>query len=170
MPLVYQPQLLTWFRSLCSPLPQWGFRRRLLFRGHDPTAKHMHQNMLRKNKEKYTEYTVANSLRPSDAYLCVNKPTIIWANAGILLIGPLGRNFCDMLIEIHIPPIKKMHSKMTSTKRGPSCLGLNALTHWPRRCGCNLELVICKSISRIEILGISCEIALRWIPQDLVDY
>ena len=75
MPLVYQPQLLTWFRSLCSPLPQWGFRRRLLFRGHDPTAKHMHQNMLRKNKEKYTEYTVANSLRPSDAYLCVNKPT-----------------------------------------------------------------------------------------------
>ena len=27
---------------------------------------------------------------------------IIWTNAGILLIGPLGTNFSEILIEIHI--------------------------------------------------------------------
>ena len=49
------------------------------------------------------------------AYICVNKLTIIgsdngllpggsqaiiWTNAGILLIGPLGTNFSEILIEI----------------------------------------------------------------------
>ena len=40
----------------------------------------------------------------------------------------------------------------------------------PGRCGCNLKLIICKLIlSRIDTLSISCEIAFRWIPQDLTD-
>ena len=37
----------------------------------------------------------------------------------------------------------------------------------PGRCGCNLKLVIFKLTSRVYILNISCEIALRWMPQDL---
>ena len=64
-----------------------------------------------------------NTLRPSD--ICVSKwaifgsdncllpdtrQTIIWTNAGILLIGPLGTNFSEILIEIVIFPFIKMSS------------------------------------------------------------
>ena len=37
----------------------------------------------------------------------------------------------------------------------------------PGRCGCNLKLIIFKRMSRTDILSISCEIALRWMPQEL---
>ena len=84
-----------------------------------------------------------NSLRPSDAYICVSNLTIIvsdnglspgrrqaiiWTNAGILLIGPLGTNFSEILIGIQTFSFKKMHLKMSSAKWRPLCLGLNVLT------------------------------------------
>ena len=50
---------------------------------------------------------------------------IIWTNAGILLIGPLGINFCEILIGIQTFSFKKMHLKMSSAKWRPFCLGLN---------------------------------------------
>ena len=93
-------------------------------------------------KIKSTSPTIAltlNSLRPSDALICVSKliiicsdnglspgrrQAIIWTNAGILLIGPLGTNFSDILIEIHAFSFKKMHLKMSSGKRRPFCLRL----------------------------------------------
>ena len=53
---------------------------------------------------------------------------IIWTNAGILLIGPLGTNFSEILIEIHIFSLKKLHLKMSSGQCRPFCLGLNVLT------------------------------------------
>ena len=40
------------------------------------------------------------------------RQAIIWANAGILLTGPLGTNFNEILIEIYIFSFKKMHLKM----------------------------------------------------------
>ena len=57
-------------------------------------------------------------------HICVSKPTtngsdnglspgrrqtIIWTNAGILLIGPLGTNLSEILSEIHTFSLKKMH-------------------------------------------------------------
>ena len=39
------------------------------------------------------------------------RQAIIWTNAGILLIGLLGTNFCEILIEIHTFSFKKMHWK-----------------------------------------------------------
>ena len=54
---------------------------------------------------------------------------IIWTNAGILLIGPLGTNFGEILIEIHTFSFKKMHLKISSAKWRPFCLGLNVLTY-----------------------------------------
>ena len=84
--------------------------------------------------------TRLNSLRPSDVYM--RQLTIIgsdkglspsqlqatiWTNTGILLIGPLGTNFKEMLIEIRAFPSKKMHLKMSPGRRRPSCLGLNML-------------------------------------------
>ena len=55
------------------------------------------------------------------------RQAIIWTNAGILLIWPLGTNFSEILIEIHAFSFKKMHLKMSSGKRRPFCLGLNVL-------------------------------------------
>ena len=52
---------------------------------------------------------------------------IIWTKAGILLIGPSGTNFSEILIEILTFSFKKMRLKMLSAKWWPFCLGLNVL-------------------------------------------
>ena len=52
---------------------------------------------------------------------------IIWTNAGILLIGPWGTNFSEILFTIQAFSFKKMHLKMSSAKWRPFCLGLNVL-------------------------------------------
>ena len=55
------------------------------------------------------------------------RQAIIWTNAGILLMGPIGTNFNEILFEIHAFSFKKMHLKMSSGKFPPFCLGLNVL-------------------------------------------
>ena len=55
------------------------------------------------------------------------RQPIIWTNAGILLIGPLGTNFSEILIGCHTFSFTKMHLKMSSGKWRPFCLGLNVL-------------------------------------------
>ena len=55
--------------------------------------------------------------------------SIIWTNAGILLIGPLGANFREILIDIQTFSFIKMHLKISSAKWHPLCLGLNVLIH-----------------------------------------
>ena len=55
------------------------------------------------------------------------RQAIIWTNAGILLIGPLGTNFSEISIDIQMFSFKKIHFKMSSGKWRPSCLGLNVL-------------------------------------------
>ena len=57
------------------------------------------------------------------------RQAIIWTNAGILLIGPLGTSFSEILVEIHAFSLKKMRLKMSSGKRWPFCLGLNVLSY-----------------------------------------
>ena len=44
------------------------------------------------------------------------RQAIIWTNAGILLIGPLGTNFSEILIATETFSFKKMHWKMSSAK------------------------------------------------------
>ena len=56
------------------------------------------------------------------------RQAIIWTNAGILLIGPLGTNFSEIFIGINKFSFKKMLSKMSSGKCRPFCPGLNVLT------------------------------------------
>ena len=52
---------------------------------------------------------------------------IIWTNAGILLIGPLGTNFSGILIEVHIFSFWETHFKMPSVKWRPFCPGLHVI-------------------------------------------
>ena len=56
------------------------------------------------------------------------RQAIIWTNAGILLIEPLGTNFSEILIAIKTFSFKKMPLKMSSAKWRPFCLGLNVLS------------------------------------------
>ena len=59
------------------------------------------------------------------------RQAIIWTNAGILLIEPLGTNFNEILINIHTFSFKRMHLKLSSGKYRPSCLGLNVFNaYW----------------------------------------
>ena len=75
-------------------------------------------------------------------HICVSKQTIIGSdnglspgqrqaiiltNAGIVSIGPLGTNFNEISIRIHIFSFKKIHLKMSSAEWRPFCLGLNVL-------------------------------------------
>ena len=55
------------------------------------------------------------------------RQAIIWNNAGLLLIEPLGTNFSEISIGIQTFSFKKMHLNMSSAKWRPFCLGLNVL-------------------------------------------
>ena len=101
-------------------------------------------------------------------HICVSKVTIIgsdnglppdrhqaiiWTNAGLLLIGPLGTDFSEILIEILTFSFKKMHLKVSSAKRRPFCLGLNVLK------------TICGLISGVSNVNIT----LDWISKKQFD-
>ena len=68
----------------------------------------------------------------------VRRQAIIWTNAGILLIRPLGTNFSEMWIEILILSFMKIRLKVPSAKWRPFCLGLYVLnfhiTNWCNYC------------------------------------
>ena len=72
---------------------------------------------------KLTIFDSDNGLSPG------RRQAIIWTNAGILLIGPLGTNFNGILIGIQTFSFKKMHLKMSSAKWRPFCLSLNVLKY-----------------------------------------
>ena len=55
------------------------------------------------------------------------RQAIIWTNTWILLIGPSGTKFNEIVFEIHTFSFKKMHLKMSSAKWCPFCLGPNVL-------------------------------------------
>ena len=61
--------------------------------------------------------------------LAGRRQAIIWTNDEILLIGPSETNFSEVLIEIHIFSLNKMHLKMSSGKWQPFCLDLNVLSN-----------------------------------------
>ena len=55
------------------------------------------------------------------------RKAIVWTSAGILLIGPIGTNFSEILIGIQTFSFTKMHLKISSAKCRPFFLGLNVL-------------------------------------------
>ena len=57
------------------------------------------------------------------------RQAIIWINAGILFIEPLGINFSEISIGILRFPLTKMRLKVSSAKWRPYCLGFNVLKH-----------------------------------------
>ena len=55
------------------------------------------------------------------------RQAIIWTNTGILLIGPLGTNFNEILIKIPTFSCTKMYLKISCAKWRPFCLCFNVL-------------------------------------------
>ena len=95
------------------------------------------------------------------------RQAIIWTNAGMLLIGPLGTNFSEILIEILTFSFKKMRLKVSSAKWRPFCLGLNVLKrfkcpllqfHWniapPNGAGPSVDKYDQKKIDNVEIYAV----------------
>ena len=66
-----------------------------------------------------------NGLSPS------RSQAIIWTNARISSIWPLGTKLIETLIEIYTFSFKKMHFNMSPAKWRPFCLGLNVLIQTP---------------------------------------
>ena len=68
------------------------------------------------------------------------RQAIIWTNDGILLIGPLGTNFSEILSKIHTFSFMKIHLKTSFAKWQPICLCLNVISmscylyFWPSSC------------------------------------
>ena len=68
------------------------------------------------------------------------RQAIIWTNAGMLLIGPLGTNFSEISIKILAFSFAKIRLKVSSAKRRPFCLGLNVLKRtWFQRIQLNMS-------------------------------
>ena len=84
-------------------------------------------------------------------------------------------DYMDLDVAILKKAVKLNHS-LTLIKVAPQSLHCHLKNHHvmlnslvPGRCRCNLKLVIFKLTSRVAIFSISCEIALRWMPQDFTD-
>ena len=86
------------------------------------------------------------------------RQAIIWTDAGILLIEPLGTNFSEILIEIHTFSFQKMHLKTSSAKWRLFRLGLNVLMKFSgQMMACSRQLThkhCCASISHRRTKGL----------------
>ena len=78
------------------------------------------------------------------------RQAIIWTNVGILLIGPLGTNFSEILMGIHKFSSKIMHLKMSSVKCRSFCLAFNVLTHYTYVCESFLSKVKCSPLDETD--------------------
>ena len=135
-----------WWQILIFQIPQRSWRL--------PQAQHqesenqyqvvIEQQMRSIWRTKYygNDINTINSRRTIDAYIYVSNLTIIgsdnglaptrrqaiiWTNAGMLLIGPLGINFSKILIKIQTFSSKKMRVKVLYVKWRSFCLGLNKI-------------------------------------------
>ena len=78
------------------------------------------------------------------------RQAIIWTNAGILLIRPLGTNFSKNSNGIQIISLNKMHLNILSVKWHPFCLGLNVLT-----CSTQYPVILDHLIDRVHCILIN---------------
>ena len=79
------------------------------------------------------------------------RQAIIWNNAGLFLIEPLGTNVREISIGIQTFTSKKMHLNMSSAKWRPLCLVLNVLIPWLWLM--MMDMVICSYKDLKDLLG-----------------
>ena len=111
--------------NCCADLHQWAYGCRIV-----PTDIHYHYMHIN-HWGRVTQICVGKLtiIGSDNGLLPWRRQAIIWTNAGILLIRPLGRNFSEIWIGIQTFSFKKKYLKMSSAKWRPFCLGLNVLPH-----------------------------------------
>ena len=87
-------QFITWYQTGVNELTHWGQVTHICI-------------------SKLTIIGSDNGLSPG------RRPAIIWTNAGILLIGPLGTNFSKILVKVQNFLLIKTHVKISSAKWWP---------------------------------------------------
>ena len=90
-----------------------------------------------------------NSLSPG------RRQTIIWTNAGMLLIGHVETNFDEILIEILTFSFKKMCLKLSSAKWLQFCLGLNELKQLTLKQVFHGSIGACKLVGTRQAKGLA---------------
>ena len=98
------------------------------------------------------------------------RQAIIWTNAGIFLIGPLGTNFSEVLVEIITFSFKKMYLKVSSAKMvsilsRPQCVN----SFPPRQNGLHFVDDIFKCIFVNEKFCVLIKISLKFVPKGPID-
>ena len=66
--------------------------------------------------------SILTIIASDNGFLPGQHQAIIWTSAGVLLIGPMGANFSELIFLLKI-----IHFKMLSGKCRPFCLRLNVL-------------------------------------------
>ena len=99
----------------------------------------------------------------------VRRQAIIWTNAGILLIGPLGTNFGEIWIGIQTFSFDKLHLKTSSVKWRLSCIGLNEFkpvlwhgTAWSQCLCLILQCFSCRHPARSIVAFIGLARSIVW--------
>ena len=105
------------------------------------------------------------SIGSDNGLLPGRRQAIIWNNAGLLLIEPLGTNFSEISFRIQTFSFKKMPLNVSSAKWPPFCLGLNVLTHWVWDIWRGFADIIIKCIFLNENVRILVNISLKSIPK-----
>ena len=96
---------------------------------------------------KLTIFGSDNGLSPG------RRQSIIWTNDGILLIGALGTNFSEILIEIQTSSFGKNRLRVSSAKWRPFCLGLNELT---RQHASHVRHALVTLSNQISVICVKC--------------
>ena len=104
------------------------------------------------------------------------RQAIIWTNAEILLIAPLGINLNEIVIEINTFSLKKMHLKMSSWKWRQFCL----TSMWSKKQGHGWVITshtypLIKNISSFRVFCtwftlcfvVKIQVSLTWIGRNL---
>ena len=101
------------------------------------------------------------------------RQAINWTNAGILLIGPLGTNFSEILIQLVAFAFKKMHLKVSIAKWRLYCLGINVLKcrdyHLPFLHCQGSHKVYCFGQRLIQVMT-CCLICAKSFPEPVLTY
>ena len=91
------------------------------------------------------------------------RQAIIWTNDGILLIGPIGTNFGEILIEIITFSFMKMRLKVSSAKRRPFCLSFSV----NRKTWLHIAYIYCHFIRVIHQFASHPFSHIEWHPLSL---
>ena len=135
---IHHPLVVCTHQICCAVAVPIALSQDRLLHGHNRLVNWTPCSRMRESKLKMKSAQVHGKVRwkyTPQILLCweslapIRRQAIVWTNAGILLIGPWGTNFNEILIKIQQFSLKKMHLKMSSGKWWPFCVGPNVSKH-----------------------------------------